>query len=450
MKMKWIALLLLSTVLCITACSEDKQPATPTVVDATPEGGQDIQVGLVDGSLAGKADGTWGAATTCKPIPEVEPLNDPMIVVSVDGLTVHLFDRQGDYDRVFRTGVGAKNSLGVSLTPTSDNQPEGVFWAHTDKPVSNDSADHSVWSWNMSCRMWWTNPDNGEKIPVFGGLPWIRLEGPRTLGYGLHGPIDNFTAPSGGSLRRGYVSHGCMRMAAEDIVEVWGRIQGHKVPVRIQQAPELDKDGAVLEVEEPWMLSPCQEDSDCGFDQGICNTNVYSGQGYCTRTCESTCPDKRGYPETFCVADPDKEDQGICTLKDVAWMGCRHDHFVSTEDVARFGDPSRQAKVCLPGTQGWIGDRCFSNDECDTDLCTPLEGGPVGLCTKKCDQYCPDKEGDFSSSFCVNAPASLPEEGGLCVARCVHQDDCAEGTVCAEHSRFGEDATLATACVPAQ
>ena len=60
-----------------------------------------------------------------------------------------------------------------------------------------------------------------------------------TGNYAIHGPIDNYRAANGGNLRRGYVSHGCVRMAAADVLEVYARIKGvASVPVHVQREPE--------------------------------------------------------------------------------------------------------------------------------------------------------------------------------------------------------------------
>lgn len=470
-----VALMMVAT--GVVGCVADSSVEDPTTVGSlptTPSGGEDLALGDVSIS---KTDGDWGDATTCKPIPEVEPLNAPMIVVSIDGLTLRLFDREGDYDRTFPTGVGSVDEeTGESLTPTSDDQPGGVFWARADWPALNDTDDPetSPWAWNQSCRIWWQNPETDEYVPVFAGLPWIRLEGPPTLGYGIHGPIDGFTKPNGGNLRRGFVSHGCMRMAAEDIVEVFGRIQGHKVPVRIQKAPERRRGGKVVDVEDNWILSPCQEDADCRFDGGVCKKHAYNGEGFCTIPCTRYCPDKAGYPVSFCVSDPDAPEEGICTLKthEMTDECRRYDHFVKNEAVPRFGeapqvptepviDPATgetvenpeptvtRADVCLPGTEGWIGDRCMNDDECGAGRqCTPVEGGPEGLCTQACERFCPDQDGGYASTFCVDAPDSVPVEGGMCVARCVSDDDCPVGTACQATGRFNEAEVVRGACVP--
>ena len=53
------------------------------------------------------------------PIPMNLPeLVEPEIIVSLDGLTVHLFDRVTGFNVVYPAGVGVKNSRGRSITPT--------------------------------------------------------------------------------------------------------------------------------------------------------------------------------------------------------------------------------------------------------------------------------------------------------------------------------------------
>ena len=53
-------------------------------------------------------------------------------------------------------------------------------------------AGSSPWAWWYRCKMWWTDPDTKEISPVYAGLPFIRLNGPPTLGYAIHGPIDKY------------------------------------------------------------------------------------------------------------------------------------------------------------------------------------------------------------------------------------------------------------------
>lgn len=407
--------------------------------------GEDLPLGDV---FNPKADGFYGAATTCKDIPYVEPLRDPKIVISLDGLTLRLVDRAGAYDRVFPIGVGGIEN-GESLTPTSTQFPSGTFYTRTDeRPVDDGpTASQARWGWNHRCRMWWTDED-GSKVPVFAGLPFIRLAGhPTSASYGIHGPIDDYTMPSGGVLRRGYVSHGCVRMSSEGIKEVWGRLQGKQAEVVIQKPAERLEDGSAVDF-DPWLLSECQSDSDCDFAGGFCQKNDYRGAGFCTMACTKYCPDRAGHPTSFCVDNP-HGNGGICTVKSerVTTNYCeRLDGFVQYSGVYR-PDRSASASVCLPGSKGWIGDRCLEDDECDTGVCTPIEGGPQGICTQSCSRYCPDKDG-AAGTFCIDAPASVPETGGMCVARCHDDDHCPAGTACVESPRYSQSSVVVKSCVP--
>lgn len=436
--------LLMGLLVFAGGCGDDTE-STTELPEGASEG--DLGIGEVDNP---KADGFFGYATTCKELPQVEPLADPMIVVSLDGLTLHLFDRAGDYDRVFPVGVGGIEN-GVSLTPVSTNLPTGSYYTRTDEPPVDDGAtpQQARWGWNQRCRVWWKSTDTGEQLPVFAGLPFIRLAGhPTSSSYALHGPVDNYTIASGGTLRRGYVSHGCVRMAAADIAEVWGRIQGRRAEVRIQKAVERREDAVAVDY-DPWMLSECTQDADCAYSGGICKQNPYSGRGFCTRRCTRGCPDRSGHPTTFCAPDPDEAGAGFCTYKaEASTNGCRRlPGFVKATGVPR-PDGSSRADVCLPGSQGWIGDRCLSDDECDSGHCTPLAGGPEGICAEPCSRYCPDKVGGYASTFCAPAPESVPDEGGMCVARCFSNDDCVVGTSCVQTGRFGQTSVVRASCVP--
>src|SRR4051812_5374535 len=83
----------------------------PDEEESESHGRGDLPLGEIENAL-----GTTGAATTCKAIPEVAPLADPEITISLDGLTLHLVDHASDYDRVFPIGPGALDA-GVSKTP---------------------------------------------------------------------------------------------------------------------------------------------------------------------------------------------------------------------------------------------------------------------------------------------------------------------------------------------
>ncbi len=334
----------LSLLLCLCVPLAAGCAATPDDDEAASEAGgvEDEDVGDIE---SGVVDG-WGAATKCKVIPAVEALQDPEIVISLDGLTLHLRDRAGSYDRVFPIGPGALEG-GESLTPTSESTPKGVFYTGSSTAETSDGS----FGYYYPCRIWWTDTDTGKKKPVFAGLPFIRLSGPPTAGYGIHGPVDNFTLPTGGTLRHGYVSHGCLRMSAEDIVEVYGRIHLHpKTPVRIQKEVEIDEDGFAVDVEKRWIGSACAEDADCNFDGGMCRIPEGGAQGSCTRSCTKTCPDRASEAPTFCVPDP-AGGGGICVPKPSGMFNdsCARyeERLVYVSSVYR-PDHSAKANVCRP------------------------------------------------------------------------------------------------------
>jgi hypothetical protein len=145
----------------------------------------------------------------------------PEIIVSLDGLSVHVFDRVTGFQAVYPAGVGVKNSRGVSITPaghfkTGDN-PKDLWWFAPRRTV----------------------PD------YFAGLPFLRLTVKSSTGsytYGFHGPI---TA----QLIRGFVSHGCVRMAKDDVIRLFWMVKDFpSIPVTIQREYELDADGKRVDV----------------------------------------------------------------------------------------------------------------------------------------------------------------------------------------------------------
>jgi len=436
--MKTFAFVAISAVF-LTACG-DEAPA-----EAPGDFSEELGLGLVDDM---KDDGNWGSATTCKPIPNLVPLVDPMMVVSLDGLTVHLWDRAGTYDRVFPIGPGAIEG-GASLTPVSTSRPDGVFYTRSNLALAYDgpTPDKGVWSWNHACRMWWTD-DKGKKTPVFAGLPFIRLEGPPTTSYALHGPIDQFTQPNGGTLRRGYVSHGCIRMEAADVVEVFALIQGTRTPVRVQQAVERKNEVAVNIVKK-WIGAECSVDADCNFASGLCKRNALSGRSFCTARCTQYCADRVGYPPTFCVEDPDARSKGICVPKavDVDNNCRRYDHLIRFNGVPRVKQASVRADVCMPGTEGWMGDRCVADEECTGGACVPVDGGAVGVCSQACTRSCPDLK-NYAGTFCVAASEVSGLDAGMCVAACYSNDDCALGTSCEVEPRQGQPSVTRKVCLP--
>lgn len=420
---------LLTSVVC--ACGA---PADESAEHHASDADEDLPLGDRDG-LDMKAD-DWGAALTCKNIPTVAALADPAITLSVDGLTLHLVDRAGDYDRVFPIGVGQVDGEAGSLTSGESHS----MWPLL-KYGKQDFSIKTTDSWSFeSCRVWWTDPDTDEELPVFAGLPFMRWSG----SYAIHGPITNYNLPSGGNLKRGYVSHGCVRMEAADVVEVYGRIRGvSQVPVHVQREAERYADGDRVDVDAPWIGAECSDSAACNFTGGFCKTNPLTGTGYCTRACTQYCPDRPYSPKTFCVADPDAPSQGICAIKESSEnFGCRPYDHLTPRTKNRKGSLTVKARVCLPGSRGRIGDRCASNSDCGApNKCAE------GICTQSCSSYCPDQVAT-PKTFCAAEPLL---GGPSCLRQCTpasNGSECPSGTTCAARARASQPSVVRHVCVP--
>ncbi|MFK7988818.1 MAG: L,D-transpeptidase [Sandaracinaceae bacterium] len=243
--------------------------------------------------------------------PELPELSRPEIVVSLEGLTVHLFDRATGFNRVYPVGPGVLGRNGRSITPTGHYE------------TGPDTADR-----------WWYIPNRWDP-EYFEGYPFLRLTIENSRGYntyGFHGPITN-------PLRRDYVSHGCMRMEKTQIVELFTAVRTHpSTPVTIQQEVELDANGERVDVgdepalyavgeplvygdsvgprEEPvlegFVGDACDSDADCGdgADGYFCHE-----AGFCSTECAGYCPDRAGYASTFCVEDPSRPETGMCVQR---------------------------------------------------------------------------------------------------------------------------------------
>ncbi len=379
-----------------------------------------------------KFDGQWGDALNCKPVPNLPRLTAPKITISLDGLTLHLTDAATGFDKVFPVGVGAIDQDAGSMTfGESLSAYPLIAYRKSDFVITPASI--------QPCKTWWTDPETKAKSPVFAGLPFMSWSG----SYAIHGPIDNFRAPNGGNLRRGYVSHGCVRMAAADVLEVYARIKGiASVPVHVQRDPERTTAGKRVDVAERWIGAECGSDADCNFTGGLCKQNKYSGRGFCTARCTTTCADRAGQPTTFCVADPDDATKGMCVSKVSAVnFECRPgDHLIASSQ-ARFKQTTR-ATVCMPGSRGWVGDRCLADGDC--------HGGnscKAGFCAQPCNGFCPD-EPARPWTFC----ASEPRLGGaVCMRQCTpmsNASECAAGTDCLPRARANQSSVVKSVCVP--
>jgi hypothetical protein len=382
-----------------------------------------------------KADGNWGAALTCKTPPSLPPLAHPEITVSLDGLTVHLVDRTTGFDKIFPAGVGAQDT-----DPTSLTYGESLSYY----PIAASGKQDFVIkpSTIQPCKTWWTDPETQQKLPVFAGLPFLSWSG----SYAIHGPIDNYRAANGGNLRRGYVSHGCIRMAAADILELYARIKGvASVPVHVQREPERTPTTRI-DIPQRWIGAECTADADCNYAGGFCKQNAYSQRGFCSARCTSTCADRAGQPTTFCIADPTSTTPGtgMCVAKESSVnLGCRpYDHMVPAVR-SRITNASATAAVCVPGTRGWVGDRCLASTDCT--------GGTTcsnGICTMGCTRYCADQPG-YADTFCAAEPTF--GTGGSCLRTCTpfsNASECPANSNCVARGRFGQASTVKYVCIP--
>ncbi|MBX3159050.1 MAG: L,D-transpeptidase [Deltaproteobacteria bacterium] len=417
--------------LALASCTADE------VVD---ESEVDLPLGDVSAEDM-KADGDWGAALTCKDVPELPPLVSPQITLSIDGLTLHLTDPATGFDKVYPVGAGV-----VDQNPESGEFRESLSYY----PVSSTGrSDFAITPASIQpCKTWWTDPATGEKTPVFAGLPFMSFHG----NYAIHGPIDGYRAANGGSLRRGYVSHGCFRMQGADVLEVYARIKGvAKVPVRVQRSPERRADGTRVDLAQTWIGAECRADADCNFSKGFCAKNAIGGRGFCSARCTSTCADRAGNPGTFCVADPSAPNLGMCVPKAQATnFDCRpYDHLGVAPATPRFNQPAVVADVCVPKSPGWVGDHCFASSDCaNGTTCRGASALTPGLCTMSCDRFCDDLPGT-ADTFCARVPA-LSTTGGSCVRQCTpgaNAPECPSNTTCTVLARNSGTGSRAV-CVP--
>ncbi|MBS2025113.1 MAG: L,D-transpeptidase [Deltaproteobacteria bacterium] len=393
------------------ACGEGSQYTTDT---------DESELNEPLGSVQNVTSGQWGAATTCKAIPApIAQIKDPVIDISLDGLTLHLYDRQGTFSKVYPIGPGHIEN-GKSLTPIGHftSGPADTTAGATDNPAV---VGGSPWSWWYRCKIWWQDQEDPDKKwqPVYAGLPLIRLKGAPTLGYAIHGPIDGYSMAAGGALRRAFVSHGCIRMQAADILEVYSLIHGHgNVPINIQRAPERDENGKAIDLAQKRLGSECDSNADCNFAGGVCHANAY-GHNFCTVACSGSCADRATEIATACVPDG-STGKGMCVRQASTLNNfCRSaEGFEFASQTPRFGS-SKPVDACVPGSIGFVGDSCLSSADCASGRTCERHGNGPGFCTQACSatKACPTANG--IGSVCMAA---------RCVRACDVQDACGVAT----------------------
>jgi V8-like Glu-specific endopeptidase len=105
---------------------------------------------------------------------------------------------------------------------------------------------------------------------------------------------------------------------------------------------------------ESFIGGPCATVFECGSATARCLAGAFLG-GMCTEPCERLCPDRKGWPETFCVSfDPAAEKYegpeghcfSRCDQSRYPGSGCRPGY--RCVKAARHGQPSVQRNVCVP------------------------------------------------------------------------------------------------------
>jgi lipoprotein-anchoring transpeptidase ErfK/SrfK len=253
----------------------------PSCVDPADESLPDVNV---SGGVATEGEGNpWdrenpGAFEAFDPakadgpiyeIPSYLPkLIAPHIIVSLEGLSIELRDEASGFEKVYPTGVGARGSSGKSYTPVGEFN-------------IGDDPSNGWWFYKRRYRP-----------TYFGGWPFLRLTAVNSRNqntYGLHGPI---TA----ELIRGFVSHGCMRMQPDDLLELFYIVINHPgAPVTIQEAVRVRDDGSVVDVTPPeWdqvatyraRMEACEEDE--LEDGATLEPGLHAGLGLCDLTDQFT------------------------------------------------------------------------------------------------------------------------------------------------------------------
>jgi hypothetical protein len=190
---------------------------------------------------------------------------------------------------------------------------------------------------------------------VYAGLPFIRLYGQGVAGdLGIHGPVSDFRSTVGGRLRRGNVSHGCIRMQASDILDVYARVRGRAFKVKVQREVEHRPDGSRVDVPDSGLLSECRTDGDCRFPGGFCRIAPGGSRGFCTGSCTGTCPAREDQGPVVCIRDGGDATRGLCTVREDPTFahGCRRfGTAVRPSPATRFGNKGGRVSACLPS--GW-------------------------------------------------------------------------------------------------
>jgi extensin-like protein len=108
---------------------------------------------------------------------------------------------------------------------------------------------------------------------------------------------------------------------------------------------------------------PCQTNEDCEYEGSVCMTSGFQG-GLCSLPCDQFCPDKEGYPVTFCVdsselpgSSSDLTEGGCvsrCHMGIFQDSGCRNGYGCAV--VGRYNEQQTQKYACIPDRESELVD----------------------------------------------------------------------------------------------
>jgi hypothetical protein len=145
------------------------------------------------------------------------------------------------------------------------------------------------------------------------------------------------------------------------------------VPVSWTDPDDPPTDPSPPEPEPGWIGDACIETNHCGSDT-LCRDRFGDGRfpdGLCTERCTRYCPDRAGFPTTFC-ADLGDAESGYCVLRCTQDADCRAGY--SCVEMPRYGEPETAVASCVPTHCADPG-RCGA-EACETS-CTDAFGAPV-------------------------------------------------------------------------
>ena len=131
-----------------------------------------------------------------------------------------------------------------------------------------------------------------------------------------------------------------------------------------------------------WIGTACSSDQDCGrLSSGqlltcIKHSDEEAGTGICTTACSGYCPDRRGEPETFCVASSTLGQSGglgVCVSKATApGRDCRGEEdqvvMIAERFIGSSGASWSRADVCIPASSEQPDPSDASADVPDSDV----------------------------------------------------------------------------------